>query len=106
MEQFWPDVKNKVNRGTFFDDEDLKTRSVDGCKNAPVRHVKAFIQNSCNQFKKCRNKPFILSNTVRQYLVSSWCPPESLNSTSCLLKTHVCNMSKVASHIWHLCVTR
>ncbi|KAI9478675.1 MAG: hypothetical protein EXX96DRAFT_484732 [Benjaminiella poitrasii] len=41
---------------TFSDEEDLKTRIVDACNNVPIQHVKAFIQHSCNQFEKCRNK--------------------------------------------------
>jgi transposase len=56
IEQFWSVVKNKVKRGTFSDDEDLKTRIADACNNVPIQHVKAFIQHSCNQFEKCRNK--------------------------------------------------
>ncbi|GAA5806894.1 hypothetical protein MFLAVUS_000242 [Mucor flavus] len=38
IEQFWSVVKNKVKRGTFSDDEDLKTRIVDACNNAPIQH--------------------------------------------------------------------
>ncbi|EIE83364.1 hypothetical protein G6F46_012590 [Rhizopus delemar] len=56
IEQFWSVVKNKVKRGTFSDNEDLKTRMAEACNNVPVHHLKAFIQHSCNQFDKCRNK--------------------------------------------------
>ncbi|KAG1154276.1 hypothetical protein G6F37_009600 [Rhizopus arrhizus] len=56
IEQFWSAVKNKVKRGMFSDDEDLKTRIADACNNVPIQHVKAFIQHSCNQFEKCKNK--------------------------------------------------
>lgn len=37
IEQFWYVVKNKVKRGAFSDDEDLKTRIADACNN--VRKV-------------------------------------------------------------------
>ena len=40
----------------FSDDKDLKTRIADACNNVPIQHVKAFIQHSCDQFEKCRNK--------------------------------------------------
>lgn len=59
IEQFWFVIKNKVKRGAFSDDEDLKTRIADACNNVPIQHVKAFIQYSCNQFEKCRNKESI-----------------------------------------------
>ena len=56
IEQFWSVVKNKVKRGVFSDNEDLKTRIAEACNNIPIHHLKAFIQHSCNQFDKCRNK--------------------------------------------------
>ncbi|CEG73278.1 hypothetical protein RMATCC62417_08689 [Rhizopus microsporus] len=56
IEQFWSVVKNKVKREIFSDNEDLKTRIAEACNNVPIHHLKAFIQHSCNQFDKCRNK--------------------------------------------------
>ncbi|KAG1453252.1 hypothetical protein G6F56_007620 [Rhizopus delemar] len=56
IEQFWSVVMNKVKRGTFSDAKDLRTRIAEACNNVPTRHLKAFVQHSCDQFDKCRNK--------------------------------------------------
>jgi transposase len=44
IEQFWSVVNNKVKRGTFSDNEDLKTRIAEVCNNVLVHHLKDFIQ--------------------------------------------------------------
>lgn len=56
IEKFWSAVKNKIKIGAFSDDEDLKTRTTEACNHVPIQHLKAFIQHSCNQFDKCRDK--------------------------------------------------
>ncbi|OAD65646.1 hypothetical protein PHYBLDRAFT_153339 [Phycomyces blakesleeanus NRRL 1555(-)] len=56
IEQFWFVVKNKVKRGVFTDEKDLTTRIADACNDVPIKYLKAFIQHSCNQFNKCKNK--------------------------------------------------
>ncbi|OAD67289.1 hypothetical protein PHYBLDRAFT_63713 [Phycomyces blakesleeanus NRRL 1555(-)] len=50
IEQFWSVVKNKVKRGVFSNNEDLKTGIAAACSNVSICHLKIFIQHSCNQF--------------------------------------------------------
>ncbi|KAG0739357.1 hypothetical protein G6F33_007153 [Rhizopus arrhizus] len=65
IEQFWSVVKNKVKRGTFSDDEDLKTRIADACNNVPIQHVKAFIQHSL--IPAIRNRIMTTQRTDNEY---------------------------------------
>ncbi|KAG1580080.1 hypothetical protein G6F48_010694 [Rhizopus delemar] len=42
IEQFWSAVKNKVKRGAFSDNEDLKTRTTEACNHVPIQYLKHY----------------------------------------------------------------
>ncbi|RCI01771.1 hypothetical protein CU098_004954, partial [Rhizopus stolonifer] len=102
IEQFWSVVMNKVKRGTFSDAKDLRTRIAEVCNNVPTRHLKAFVQHSCDQFDKFGKMAHVsslhpfLDPLIKFFEILSAIPCQKLQSCSLgsqvvLIKNEVSN---------------